>query len=645
MPDEFADVVERALEQDSAHDAGREQSNRDLHRKKLDNGKLEIRLRLLEMRQSYLIQMNTQAALVGGCAVALLASGELSIVNDLTICDHGVLGVPVFCDIYNGLLQVWYVGSAFGCFAISISVIYTSVNLVNMGTLLVVHEHRGDALDELNTMIEQRMDRVRKAFLLSLNCLLCAVCAMVAEVLPLMFFFVAGPMTVLIALNAFSDDRDLLGHFSGSDEHAEMHESLLAERWTKGEVVEWLRTTMRRVLAKAIVMAKAPRMFGRSRHRHHGGGGDGNRWVRLHEELHGAVREELETVAAKEAALAAAEAAVAAAVAAENDGGTAAGGMPAVKPGMFSAHALHARHVGDHALHHEGGTWRFVAVQLASEDASGGGGGGGGGSNGAAGSGGGGAGAGLTPRGAQRACSALLSKPLALARAPCKGPLSIAIAAPGQEGGGSGGGGGGGRGAIVHVEFARLWAELGAQSLLATGAAAERGVLYAFATHLDAAGSDHHYSHAKPSSSIRLRECVIEMLRRARVDEDGNVVGVGGGDDDDDEDDDRLLLGIDDDGNDVVAPSPASAPGPAAASAAAAAGELCFRLAPASDASTAATWYVKGVDEPTTRHWYETLVAHGVRQQVSSGRAPRVGRRLSHTQISPAGTVSFGGIS
>ena len=225
-------------EEAAVNEAGVEQSNRDLHLKKLENGRLEIRLRLLEMRQSYLIQMNTQAALVGGCGVALLASGELSILLDITMCDHGVLGIPGFCQIYDTLLSIWYVGSAFGCFAVSVSVIYSSVNLVNMGTLLVVHEHRGDALDELNGMIEARMDRARKSFLLSLNFLLNSVLSMIAVVLPLIFLFVALPMTVMIANGAFDDDRELLDYFTGPDneEHREMYESLKAERWTVAEV-------------------------------------------------------------------------------------------------------------------------------------------------------------------------------------------------------------------------------------------------------------------------------------------------------------------------------------------------------------------------------------------------------------------------
>lgn len=592
MPQDFADAVEKALELETQHDAGREQSNRDLHRKKLDNGKLEIRLRLLEMRQSYLIQMNTQAALVGGCAVALLASGELTIIHDLSICDHGLLGLPVFCQIYDAFLSIWYISSAFGCFAVSISVIYTSVNLVNMGTLLVVHEHRGDALDELNTMIEHRMDRVRKMFLLSLNCLLMAVCAMIAEVLPYIFYLIAAPMTVVVARNAFDDDRRLLDNFSNSEDHAEMFESLLAERWTKREILEWLRATLRRCLAKAIVLAKAPRIL--HTHPHHGVGKDAEGWSRVIEELNGAVREEVETVAAQEAAIAEQEAAAAAALAAENDDGAAAVAPP-VRPGMFSAHALHALHVGAHALHHEGSTWRFVAVPLASAEGSAGGGGGGNA---------GGAVGGVSPRGAQRACSSF-RKPLGtpLARAPCKGPLSIAIAAPGQEGAG-GGGGGQALPAWVHIEFERLWAEVGVRSLLHTGAAAERGVLYAFATHLDTAGHDHH--DARPCARIRLRDCTIEMLRRSRVDESGQS---------------------------VRAPAATTQPPEGVVAASTASGELCFRLAPASDASTAGTWYVKGVDEPTTRHWFEVLVAHGTRQIVS--RAPLC-RRLGR-----ATTISF----
>ena len=65
---------------------GIEISNRHLYELKRDEGMLQLRLRLLELRQSYLNQMNTQAALVGGCAVGLLASSELEVMNTETMC-------------------------------------------------------------------------------------------------------------------------------------------------------------------------------------------------------------------------------------------------------------------------------------------------------------------------------------------------------------------------------------------------------------------------------------------------------------------------------------------------------------------------------------------------------------------------------
>ena len=44
---------------------------------------MDLRLQLLSMRADYLNQLNTQATLVGGAAIGLLSSGELTAVNEL----------------------------------------------------------------------------------------------------------------------------------------------------------------------------------------------------------------------------------------------------------------------------------------------------------------------------------------------------------------------------------------------------------------------------------------------------------------------------------------------------------------------------------------------------------------------------------
>ena len=45
---------------------------------------MDLRLQLLSMRADYLNQLNTQATLVGGAAIGLLSSGELTVVNELS---------------------------------------------------------------------------------------------------------------------------------------------------------------------------------------------------------------------------------------------------------------------------------------------------------------------------------------------------------------------------------------------------------------------------------------------------------------------------------------------------------------------------------------------------------------------------------
>ena len=130
------------------HVAGEEQvgvevANRVLHGVRKEEGLMQIRLRLLELRQSYLNQVNTQAALVGSCAVGLLASGELSVLTELTVCresdhdpDHIALKV---CKAIDGLVNCWYLVSAVGCFATSLWVIYYAMNLVNLTTMVTLH--------------------------------------------------------------------------------------------------------------------------------------------------------------------------------------------------------------------------------------------------------------------------------------------------------------------------------------------------------------------------------------------------------------------------------------------------------------------------------------------------------------------------
>ena len=68
------------------HQRGMEISNRELYKLKRDEGMVELRMRLLELRQAYLNQMNTKAALVASIAAGLLSSGELGILNEETMC-------------------------------------------------------------------------------------------------------------------------------------------------------------------------------------------------------------------------------------------------------------------------------------------------------------------------------------------------------------------------------------------------------------------------------------------------------------------------------------------------------------------------------------------------------------------------------
>eukprot|EP00966_Prymnesium_polylepis_P208417 4828148-Prymnesium_polylepis.1 len=62
-----------------------ERANRKLYDIRHQEGLLELQMRLLEMRQQHLNQMNTQAALVASCSVALLSSGELDVMNKETL--------------------------------------------------------------------------------------------------------------------------------------------------------------------------------------------------------------------------------------------------------------------------------------------------------------------------------------------------------------------------------------------------------------------------------------------------------------------------------------------------------------------------------------------------------------------------------
>ena len=155
------------------------------------------------MRADYLNQLNTQATLVGGAAIGLLSSGELTVVNELSAQRIGNLErLTQICDapytrencVFSDFEGEWadrinnylYMASACGCLASSIWVLYTSTNLVQFGTLAALMPGENaqateETMRHTDLLIHHRMADVRKMFVFSLVCLIMSVMMMIWE--------------------------------------------------------------------------------------------------------------------------------------------------------------------------------------------------------------------------------------------------------------------------------------------------------------------------------------------------------------------------------------------------------------------------------------------------------------------------------
>ena len=167
---------------------------RELHRTAYDRGMLDLRLQLIKMRTDYLNQINTQATLLAGCAVGMLASGELNALEEETgYFAWGITGV--------------YVVSATVCLAASLWVIYTSMNLINLSIHSTLHGETMREIAEADNLIDQRMKEVRLVFLTSLASLIFAGLAMIVQMTHWPHTIIASFIFCFAVWHASTSDR------------------------------------------------------------------------------------------------------------------------------------------------------------------------------------------------------------------------------------------------------------------------------------------------------------------------------------------------------------------------------------------------------------------------------------------------------
>jgi len=200
-------------------------ANRELHKSQYDMGMLDLRLQLIRIRSDYLNQINTQSTLLAGCAVGMLASSELLAMEATGGFDyrHWQWWTKKVCDFF------YTFGSATSL-AMSLWVIYTSMNLITLSMHSTLYGESMKALVEADMIIESRMSEVRLVFVFSLTSLCLAVLGMLAAL--------ADPQWVIMTFSIFA----LVGwHAITSDEgtirlYERFTDLEVKDRWRGGEM-------------------------------------------------------------------------------------------------------------------------------------------------------------------------------------------------------------------------------------------------------------------------------------------------------------------------------------------------------------------------------------------------------------------------
>ena len=190
---------------------GLEISNRELYQLKRAEGMLDLHMRLLELRQSFLTQMNTQAALVAGCAVGLLSSGELDIMNVHTVCNIEAMSWIVLagCLPTEYITNFFYIVFAINSFLWALFTIFLSNHLVGMTMIVALHGSGLDDIKSIEPLLRRKMNLIENGFHVSLACLVGAVGCMIAEMNFFIASFLAAPFILAIGMLARWQTRDI----------------------------------------------------------------------------------------------------------------------------------------------------------------------------------------------------------------------------------------------------------------------------------------------------------------------------------------------------------------------------------------------------------------------------------------------------
>ena len=186
----------------SAHDVGMLEAEQQMWVANQKHDLLELRHRQILARVDWLNQLNTQAMLVAGSAVASLGGESLETINDE--------------DVTKTLLDTIFVASTAATLCFSLWVIFISSNLIMLSQMTALTGTSAGDVKTADEILERRINEVRSYYLLSLVMLLISALSMVWMNCTGSNSTIATVIFVTVSLHAVHTLRDTSAEFKES---------------------------------------------------------------------------------------------------------------------------------------------------------------------------------------------------------------------------------------------------------------------------------------------------------------------------------------------------------------------------------------------------------------------------------------------
>jgi len=186
----------------SAHDVGMLEAEQQMWVANQKRDLLELRHRQILARVDWLNQLNTQAMLVAGSAVASLGGESLETINDE--------------DVTKTLLDTIFVASTAATLCFSLWVIFISSNLIMLSQMTALTGTSAGDVKTADEILERRINEVRSYYLLSLVMLLISALSMVWMNCTGSNSTIATVIFVTVSLHAVHTLRDTSAEFKES---------------------------------------------------------------------------------------------------------------------------------------------------------------------------------------------------------------------------------------------------------------------------------------------------------------------------------------------------------------------------------------------------------------------------------------------